>query len=80
MLDFELYSPAFGDGTEIPRKHGYKYGNSSPPLGIRGVPEGCASMALIMDDPDAMGAVGRVESSQVDPTLRLKLKIGFNPE
>ena len=36
------------------------YGNSSPPLTIEGVPENTISLALIMDDPDAMGAVGKV--------------------
>lgn len=60
MKDLSLTSPAFADGSEIPRKHGYKHGNASPPLSIRDVPEGCASLALIMDDPDAVGAVGKV--------------------
>ena len=31
-----------------------------PPLTISGIPEGTKSLALIMDDPDAMGAVGKV--------------------
>ena len=31
-----------------------------PPLKISGVPENTSSLALIMDDPDAMGAVGKV--------------------
>ncbi|ABK78545.1 phospholipid-binding protein [Cenarchaeum symbiosum A] len=54
-----LKSSAFDDGAEIPRKHGYKNGNSSPPLEIEGVPEACRSLALIMDDPDAQAAVGK---------------------
>ena len=60
MVEFSLTSPAFAAGSEIPRKYGYKYGNSSPPLKIHGIPENCKSLALIMDDPDAMGAVGKV--------------------
>ena len=60
MAGLSLASGAFEDGAEIPRKHGYKHGNASPPLVIRGAPEGCASLALVMDDPDAVGAVGRV--------------------
>lgn len=55
-----LESSAFKDGQEIPKKYGYKNGNLSPPLAIRGVPEGARSLALIMDDPDAMGAVGKL--------------------
>lgn len=55
-----LVSPAFTDGGVIPRKYGYKNGNTSTPLTIDGIPQGTASLALIMDDPDAMGAVGKV--------------------
>ncbi len=55
-----LQSEAFGHGQEIPRRHGYKNGNASPPLGVSGIPAGTESLALIMDDPDAMGAVGKV--------------------
>ena len=60
MGTFSLSSPAFERGSEIPRKYGYKHGNASPPLTVRGIPDGCKSIALIMDDPDAMGAVGKV--------------------
>ena len=62
----ELTSPAFSDGGEIPRECGYKNGNQEPPLriGVVGGKElgatGIDSLALIMDDPDAMGAVGKV--------------------
>ncbi len=60
MTDFILQSDAFDNGGEIPRKYGYKNGNISPPLKIKGVPENTSSLVLIMDDPDAMGAVGKV--------------------
>ena len=57
----ELTSSAFSDGGEIPRECGYKNGNREPQLTISGTPpEGTKSLALIMDDPDAMGAVGKV--------------------
>ena len=56
----ELTSPAFSDGGEIPRECGYKNGNKVPSLTVSGVPEGVESLALIMDDPDAMEAVGKV--------------------
>jgi len=56
----QLISSEFDDGGEIPRECGYKNGNREPQLTIGGTPEGTKSLALIMDDPDAMGAVGKV--------------------
>ena len=56
----ELTSPAFSDGGEIPRECGYKHGNKVPPLKIDCAYTRIKSLALIMDDPDAMGAVGKV--------------------
>jgi len=55
-----LESPVFKDGEEIPKKYGYKKDNVSPPLKIRDIPSDAKSLVLIMDDPDAMGAVGRL--------------------
>ena len=60
MGKLALESDAFADGGPIPRRFGYKHGNVSPPLRITGVPDSAKSLALIMDDPDAMGAVGKV--------------------
>ncbi len=60
MDGLTLESKAFDNGGVIPKKYGYKNGNISPPLEIKGVPENTLSLALIMDDPDAMGAVGKV--------------------
>ena len=60
MGALKLTSSAFSEGDEIPRECGYKNGNKIPPLPVSGVPEGTKSLALIMDDPDAMGAVGKV--------------------
>lgn len=51
--DFQLSSSAFIDGSEIPQKYTCKGPNISPPLEVHGVPEGAASLALIMHDPDA---------------------------
>ena len=56
----KLTSYAFPDGGEIPRECGYKNGNEEPPLAVSGIPKEAASLVLIMDDPDAMGAVGKV--------------------
>ena len=60
MGNLQLTSSAFSHGEEIPRKCGYKNGNETPSLAINGIPEGTKSLTLIMDDPDAMGAVGKV--------------------
>jgi len=60
MSNFSLDSESFDNGGIIPKKHGYKNGNYSPPLKIGGIPENTISLALIMDDPDAMGAVGKI--------------------
>ena len=53
----EITSSAFADGAEIPRKYGYYNGNESPPFRITEIPEGTKTLALIMDDPDAMNVV-----------------------
>jgi len=55
-----LTSPVFKNGESIPQKYGYKHGNHSIPLIISEIPKGTKSLVLIMDDPDAMGAVGKV--------------------
>ena len=58
----KLTSSAFENNSIIPKKYGYKHGNISPPLKIEKIPEGTKSLVLIMDDPDAMAAVGKVWS------------------
>ena len=60
MGDLKLTSSAFSDGGEIPRECGYKNGNKQPALFVSEMPEGTEYLALIMDDPDAIGAVGKV--------------------
>ena len=60
MVNLKLTSSAFSDGGEIPRECGYKNGNKVPPLTVSGIPEGTKSLALIMDDPDAMEPAGKV--------------------
>ena len=60
MTKLELTSPAFSDGGEIPRECGYKHGNKVPPLKIKCAYTRIKSLALIMDDPDAMEPAGKV--------------------
>lgn len=60
MTDFELTSPAFGDGGPIPREYGYAERNVNPPLRVAGVPDEAVSLALVVDDPDAAEPAGKV--------------------
>ncbi len=53
MSEFSITSPDFEEGGEIPKECGYNNGNVSPHLKIL-VPATAKSVALIMDDPDAM--------------------------
>jgi Raf kinase inhibitor-like YbhB/YbcL family protein len=49
----KLESPAFAEGTPIPRKHTCEGEDISPELRWSNPPEGTRSYALIVDDPDA---------------------------
>jgi Raf kinase inhibitor-like YbhB/YbcL family protein len=55
MDELELTSPAFEHGRSIPRKHTCEGEDVSPPLAWSGVQQGTASLALVVDDPDAPG-------------------------
>jgi Raf kinase inhibitor-like YbhB/YbcL family protein len=48
----ELHSTSFGDGQEIPQKHGKKAQNVSPELSWTGAPTGTRSFAVSMRDND----------------------------
>lgn len=50
----KIESPVFNN-NEIPSKYTCDGENISPPLKICDVPEGAASLVLIMEDPDAVG-------------------------
>ena len=61
MSDFVISSRDFEEGGEIPKKFGYKHGNEIPDhIHWSGVGYDIQCIALIMDDPDAMAAVGKV--------------------
>lgn len=49
----EVKSPAFAEGSAIPRKYTGDGENISPPLQWSGAPRGTRSFALICEDPDA---------------------------
>ena len=56
----ELTSSDFQEGNEIPKKFGYKHENEQPNVEFSSVPSEAKTLAIIMDDPDAMKAVGKV--------------------
>jgi Raf kinase inhibitor-like YbhB/YbcL family protein len=49
----KLTSPAFEAGGVIPSKYTCDGRNISPPLHIEDIPDDAATLALIVDDPDA---------------------------
>jgi Raf kinase inhibitor-like YbhB/YbcL family protein len=55
--DLRLTSPAFKDRQRIPSQYTCDSRNISPPLNWTGAPAETKSLALIVDDPDASGAV-----------------------
>jgi Raf kinase inhibitor-like YbhB/YbcL family protein len=46
-------SPAFADGAAIPEEFTCRGAGTSPPLTWTGLPAGTASVALVVEDPDA---------------------------
>lgn len=60
MGNLQLKSTSFSNGAEIPKKYGYKFDNINPHLSINGIPPETKSLVLIMDDPDAKAAVGKL--------------------
>ena len=60
MSEFSILSSDFNEGNEIPKEFGYKFENKEPNLDFKNIPENTKSIALIMDDPDAMAAVGKI--------------------
>ena len=60
MSKLSIISNDFVDGGEIPKNCGYKHGNEKPELDFMGMENEPGPWAMIMDDPDAMAAVGKV--------------------
>ncbi|MFX1515532.1 MAG: YbhB/YbcL family Raf kinase inhibitor-like protein [Promethearchaeota archaeon] len=57
---FSLTSPDFDNGSYIPDKYTCKGSNVNPELEINNVPAEAQSLALIMDDPDAVEVAGYI--------------------
>ena len=53
-----LQSPAFQDNSTIPTRYTQFDADINPPLAWDGVPDGTASFAIIVEDPDVPAAAG----------------------
>ena len=51
----KIVSTAFSENEKVPVKFTCDADNINPQLDISGIPEGTASLVLIVDDPDAPG-------------------------
>ena len=60
MSELSIISNDFKDGGEIPKECGYKHGNEKPSIDFLNQQNSPGPIAIIMDDPDAMAAVGKV--------------------
>jgi Raf kinase inhibitor-like YbhB/YbcL family protein len=56
-MAFQLTSPNFTEGGDIPSEYTCDGADRPLPLAWTGVPDGTAEFALVMDDPDARGWV-----------------------
>ena len=80
----ELTSNDFQEGSEIPKKFGYKHENEQPNVEFSSVPSEAKTLAIIMDDPDAMKAVGKVwvhwltYHSVAEPNSKIEGKTDFD--
>ena len=76
-MTFELSSPAFSAGAEIPRKYTCDGDDVSPPLEWADAPDDAVALALIVDDPDARGWIHWV-AFDIDGTQSGGLPEGFS--
>ena len=60
MSEFYISCVLFEEGGEMPEELGYKHGNMEPSIQHHNQPENYKCQVRIMDDPDAMEAVGKV--------------------
>jgi Raf kinase inhibitor-like YbhB/YbcL family protein len=71
-----ITSPAFEDGGTIPDQYSKEGGNERPPLRFEEVPSSAQSLALVVDDPDALqGTFTHWLAYNISPATR---EIGAN--
>ena len=73
-MPMKLTSPEFENGGKIPSFYTCDESSVSPPLKFEGVPEKIKSLALIMDDPDAVKPAGKVWDHWVAFNIPLETK------
>ena len=82
MSELSIISNDFSDGGEIPKACGYKHGNEQPHIDFLNMPNEPGQWAMIMDDPDAMKAVGKVWVHwlvcNISTIMPASAKIGIN--
>ncbi|MFB6170090.1 MAG: YbhB/YbcL family Raf kinase inhibitor-like protein [Haloarculaceae archaeon] len=80
--DLAIEAPAFDDGERMPDYVGYVNENENPELRIENVPDETESLVLVLDDPDAQGAVGFTYDHwlvwDIDPDVDV-IPRGWNP-
>ena len=79
-MAFELKSPAFADGAEVPRRHTCDGANLSPALSWTDPPAGTKSLALVCEDPDAPRGTWSHWVVWGVPAAARKLSEGVPPE
>ena len=83
MSEFSIVCSDFDDGDAIPEKFGYKFKNEEPNISFNRPPPSTTTLALIMDDPDAMKAVGKIwlhwlsYHNVTDPNSKIEGKTDF---
>ena len=60
VSSMKISSTAFADGGIIPMQYSCDGAGINPPLFFEGVPKEAQSLALVVDDPDAMSVAGKV--------------------
>ncbi|ADB61261.1 PEBP family protein [Haloterrigena turkmenica DSM 5511] len=83
MATLTLTSPEFDDGERIPDRYGYEAANVNPPLEIDGVPDDAETLALIVDDPDAVEPAGKVWDHWLVwnvPAEETTIPVDWNPD
>ncbi|NJD28322.1 MAG: YbhB/YbcL family Raf kinase inhibitor-like protein [Chloroflexi bacterium] len=78
-VQFALTSPEFPEGGAIPSRYTCDGDDVSPPLEWSGAPESAASLALVIDDPDARGFVHWVVYN-IDPSASGGLPAGWSED
>ena len=73
----ELTSPDFPSEGPIPTRFTCDGADESPELNLAGIPEGTASLVLVMDDPDAsVGTFDHWVAFNIEPTEVVPANVG----